>query len=414
MPKHDVPLVLIALALAASSDFVRADDVKVLGRVFADDSKNVIVTGTLKYENEFGDRWKLGFKGTVDGISSATPTSHEVDGVSSATRRSSNSGTVRGLSDNSLEEKIDRLGGFVGGYSSNPGAGYDTTPEFRDKRRVELSGFGRKEIDETALETGYVYSDETNYRSHTLYGTVEQAFALRNTIVSGTYYHNFDTVDASDEAIAQTYDYPKGKNVDGANLGLTQVLSRRTLAQIVLGGSWQRGALSDTERDVILRHPDNRWSLTPEWLPERRDRYAISGRVLQSLFRPASLELGYRYYTDSWGITSNTEHAALRVRPLPWLLFGLRGRLYAQTASDYSAFVITADDKFYSAAPVLQEFRSYLAGAHIGLIGTDMPSAGAEISGGLRLDWYTQTERDGVPDGYHAIIGGANLMARWM
>ncbi len=380
-----------------------ADSLKTQVNGFADDAANYIVTGAMKYENEFQDHYMLGAKAVVDGISSATPQSRYHDK------------TVTGLAGASREERRNKLGGFVGGYNAGTKTGlFEDTPDISGKRRVELSAFGSAEIDETTLGGGYMYSSEKNYLSNTVYGTLARNFAMRNTTLAATYFHNFDTVETDNADIERAEEFPKPKDVDGVNLGLTQVLSRGTIAQVVGSAILQRGALGDPERDMDVEYDGDVWRLDIERLPHRRSRYAASARVIQALWTGSALEGGYRYYTDDWGILSHTVLGEWRQYLAPWALLKLHGRFYTQSESDYTMMTArNGVDEFYTAAPVMQKFSSTLIGARIALIDHGGVIEGTHLTGGVGADDYRQSSREAVEDGYHAVIGRAYLAFEW-
>ncbi len=391
---------ILTITLASVSS---ADSLKTQLNGFADDAANYIVTGTMKYENEFHDHYMLGAKAVVDGISSATPQNREYGK------------TVTGLSGASREERRNRLGGFVGGYNSGTKTGlFEATPDISNKRRVELSAFGSAEIEETTLGGGYMYSSEKNYLSNTVYGTLAQNFAMRNTTLAATYFHNFDTVESGDAVIARAEEFPKPKDVDGVNIGLTQTLSRRAIAQIVASAMFQRGALGDPERDMDVEYDGDVWRLDLERLPHRRARYAASARVIHALWTGSALEGGYRYYTDDWAIRSHTVMGEWRQYLAPWALLKLHGRFYTQSESDYTMMTArNGVDEFYTAAPVMQKFSSTLIGARIALIDHGNAIEGTHLTGGVGVDDYRQSSREAVEDGYHAVIGRAYLAFAW-
>ncbi|MCL4233414.1 MAG: DUF3570 domain-containing protein [Deltaproteobacteria bacterium] len=402
MKRHLARFLALALSILLAGA-ASADSLKTQVNGFADDAANYIVTGAMKYENEFHDHYMLGAKAVVDGISSATPQSRYHDK------------TVTGLSGASREERRNKLGGFVGGYNAGTKTGlFEDTPDISGKRRVELSAFGSAEIDETTLGGGYMYSSEKNYLSNTLYGTLAQNFAMRNTTLAATYFHNFDTVETDNADIAQAEDFPKPKDVDGVNLGLTQVLSRGTIAQVVGSAILQRGALGDPERDMDVEYDGDVWRLDIERLPHRRSRYAVSARAIQALWTGSALEGGYRYYTDDWGIRSHTMLGEWRQYLAPWALLKLHGRFYTQSESDYTTMTArNGVDEFYTAAPVMQKFSSTLIGARIALIDHGNAIKGTHLTGGVGADDYRQTSREAVEDGYHAVIGRAYLAFAW-
>ena len=100
------------------------------------------------------------------------------------------------------------------------------------------------------------------------------------------------------------------------SVGLYQVLDRHTHAQLGATFTHQSGFLETAFNSVVIEDPsrppnpvlDNRargFEVTEE-LPDTRDRLAVFGKVRRHVGRLNALELGGRYYRDSWGIHSGS------------------------------------------------------------------------------------------------------------
>ncbi len=79
---------------------------------------------------------------------------------------------------------------------------------------------------------------------------------------------------------------------------------------------------------------DGRFAL-PERHPDSRVRQAITLRLLRALGRHASGELGYRFFTDDWGLASHTFSLAVRLEMGRAWELRLRLRGYSQGAADF-------------------------------------------------------------------------------
>ena len=393
---------LALLVLLACPAIARGDDVKAQVMWFADNGANYIVTSTGAYDGQYADRFSAGAKITVDAISAATPNTRKHDK------------TETGLDGATLSERRDRLGGFVGGYSADDGSGFFSKgPDFTDQRRLELSGYVGVKIADSSLKAGYIYSNESYYTSHTVYGTFEQSIAMENTVLTATYFHNFDSVDTSDDEVAKALGFPKPKGVDGVNLGWTQVLSRRTIAQLVAGVIFNAGYLADPERDVFADLGADTWGIKVERLPNRRVRCAGSARLIQQFWRGSATELGYRYYFDDWGIDSHTGTLRFSQYIAKWLPVTLHGRYYTQSESDYTRLVTDGTQEYYTASPNLQAFDSVMAGIKLSAIGDHNLIKKAKVTLGAGFDYYWQSDREGVADGYRAVMVHGNLNFEW-
>ncbi|MCZ7584052.1 MAG: DUF3570 domain-containing protein [Deltaproteobacteria bacterium] len=395
MKTSHVARALVCVLVLAVPSVGLSDSVKSYLSGYADSEASYIVTGILKADGEFADHYRAGAQFLVDGISAAS-TKAETDGSTGATSR--------------REDSMGYVGGFSAGNERTDL--FSKTPNF-DSRRVELSAYAGADIKESSVTAGVIVSDEPLYKSQTVYATFLQYFALRNTTLSATYFHNFDRIDTDDEQVTERYDYPKRKNVDGYILSLTQILSRRTIGQLTATYSDYTGALADPIREVRQHQSGGDVVAIPERLPNRRMRYAGSARIIQYLWPGSSLHAGYRYYQDDWDIRSSTYEGEWFQYLGRHVLFGFHGRYYTQTASDMLAFDVTPEDDLYSASPVMEEFQSQLVGGRLQFFDRQTLAPNFLLSGGFKLDYYTQSDREGVPDGFEAVLGSANILAEF-
>ena len=100
--------------------------------------------------------------------------------------------------------------------------------------------------------------------------------------------------------------------------------------------------------------PAARGTEITEELPESRTRTALFGRVRKSLGEGSAVELGGRFYSDDWGITSFTlEPRYYRTLSEDWDM-RLRYRFYDQTAADDFAPSFTTAPEFRTPSRVTQ------------------------------------------------------------
>jgi Protein of unknown function (DUF3570) len=375
-------LIITTFLLACLAPQAGADSVNAIGRFMADDESSYVATGAVKYDNEVTDEISLGAKALVDAISGASvQTDHQDPDLA-----------------------------WVGGYTGTSAVGFGEQSPNWDTARLELTGYGGVKIADSQGKLGFIYSYEDTYTSRTLFATFDQEMFLRNSVLSVAYFHNFDEVRTEDEFIDREYGYPKPKGVDGGSVSWTQVLSRKTIARIGISGQFEKGALENPDRDMILVDSAGNRSVLREDLPESRNRYAAAGRLARYLWPGSSVHVGYRYYLDDWDLRAHTGDLEWYQYLSHWLLLRLRGRYYTQGESKHTTFEITENDEFFSANPNLQDFDAYLAGIRLTLLSNGRPKRSFDFSGGLSLDYYTQAAREGVEDGYAAMLAGGNLM----
>ncbi|MCP5046926.1 MAG: DUF3570 domain-containing protein [bacterium] len=203
----------------------------------------------------------------VDAISSASMKSViRVDGVSSATNRA-NGGT-------------------------------DSTPE---ELRHEMGLGISQQLGKGILSVNGIYSTEHDYTSSTLAANFSYPFAKQNTTVQLGVVHSWDKV------FPQTRDWKRSKNVLALSGGITQVLSKKMVAQLDFSYMDMSGMLADVYQVVTIIYPQEREAVNYEPVhPDSRSRKAIGLRTKNKISGSASLELGYRYYWDDWDVTSHT------------------------------------------------------------------------------------------------------------
>lgn len=90
-------------------------------------------------------------------------------------------------------------------------------------------------------------------------------------------------------------------------LGVTQVVSRRTLVQLNYSHSFSDGYLNDPYKVVSLVHPDT--GATVDYVfekrPGTRNADILYGKLVHSFDRDV-LHLAYRHFNDDWGIRADT------------------------------------------------------------------------------------------------------------
>jgi len=144
-----------------------------------------------------------------------------------------------------------------------------------------------------------IYGVENDYASTTLAGTFSRAFAKKNTTIQ------LGLVRSWDEVFPATKNWRRDKNVATYSASLTQILSTLLVAQFLASYSNNTGHLSDDYQLVPIARGDTTAVLDPLH-PTTRARKAVGTRFKIRVDRHSSLQLGYRYYNDSWEVDSHT------------------------------------------------------------------------------------------------------------
>jgi hypothetical protein len=160
-----------------------------------------------------------------------------------------------------------------------------------------------------------------------------------------------------------------------ASLGLTQVLTPTTLANINYGVTLQHGELGNTWNSVPLTTLER----GPELLPRERLRHALVVRAAQYLPWDGALHAYYRFYADDWGNRAHSVQAELLQRLTPRLLVGALYRFHRQTGVDFFSTLADPAWALRTADSDLAPFDAHTVGGHVAL---DIPlSRGTESKG---------------------------------
>ena len=202
--------------------------------------------------------------------------------------------------------------------------GRDSTPE---EFRSELGLGITQKIGAGTVSVNGIYSTEHDYTSSTLAASLAYPFAKQNTTLQ------LGVVKSWDKVFPETRNWKRSKDVLALSGGLTQVLSKRMLAQLQYSYVDMSGFLSDSYMVVTIIDPVALSATHYEPIhPDSRIRQAVSLRTKNKLGSSASLELGYRYYWDDWEIDSHTVFGTLQhYLAGKKVILGLGVRNYTQT-----------------------------------------------------------------------------------
>ena len=197
-------------------------------------------------------------------------------------------------------------------------------PPALDDVRHEL-GFGiTRLIADRPLSLNGIYSTENDYTSATLAGTLTQWFAKKNSTLQLGLVHSWDRV------FPATKDWKRDKDVTTWSADLSQILSTRLIVQVLASYTTESGHLSDDYQLVPIDVGDSTASLDPVH-PDRRIRKAAATRFKYRLTDKSSLQLGYRFYWDTWDVDSHTFSGNYQRYLSPRVILGVGLRSYFQT-----------------------------------------------------------------------------------
>jgi len=216
----------------------------------------------------------------------------------------------------------------------------------------------------TTMSLGYTTSVESDYDATTLslgisqdmFGdltTVSVGFALGDNIVS----RNGDDL------------FEEDNKVRSYRVSVTQILTTKLVMALALETITDEGFLNNPYRSV--RYVDGAsatgYSFQPEVYPETRTSNAVALRGNYYLEQRAAIHAGYRLFSDSWGIESNTIELGYTLPYGESLVFEASLRFYDQTEAEFYSdlFPFLNAQNFLARDKELSSFSSTTLGAGV-------------------------------------------------
>lgn len=273
-------LCVIALAAPAVAQEVEPGDGQATTRllVYSDDDATSVVTSAVDASAVLPGRVTLGAHALVDVVSSAS-----VDVVSAATGR-------------------------------------------WDETRVEAGARAQTILQDTQLGLGYTRSQENDWLSNAVFVSASRELFQKNTVVSASYGLTLNTVGRASDP-----NFERSLDSHSAEAGVSQLIDGKTR----VGGAYTLQVLSGYISSPYRFVSATDGTRVPERHPDSRIRHALSAFVVRSLIDQLSGRIGYRLYSDDWGIRSHTISARLAFEATDWLMAGVEGRAYLQNRADF-------------------------------------------------------------------------------
>lgn len=286
-----------------------------------------------------------------------------------------------------------------GGYSAAPNqAPLDSS--FKDTRAALALSHERPLGGERRLSLGTNLSAEHDFQSISLNAALAQEFDQKNTTLSVGASFEYDRIKpvggapvGMSTAFASTTPSTGGEDDEGGSsrtrnvtdllLGVTQIMNRHWISQVNLGLG--RGSGYQTDPYKVLSVVDGTTGLLagPRYVYENRP----DSRTRRSLYWQNKVHLtedvidvAYRWYNDSWGITAHTFDARYRWELGQGGLGGAGGvylephaRYYRQSAANFwRGWLVNGTDTngslaYASADPRLAKFSATTIGLKLGI-----------------------------------------------
>jgi hypothetical protein len=231
----------------------------------------------------------------------------------------------------------------------------------------------------------YSYGTENDYKSNAITATASSDFLQRNTKIEAAFSHGFDKVcdlarnANQDPTLRAAMDQSVGCFTDGQGRrsldvsidnfqgAWSQSWTPRLATQLVVTGSIMNGFLSNPYRAVAIGPAGE----AQEHHPDNRARFGAALRAKYFL-KPldASVGAGFRYYRDTWDISSQAYELDAEKNIFSWLRLRVNGRYYRQTKAIFWSDDYTAGEplngprgQYFSGDRELSPLSSLLGGA---------------------------------------------------
>lgn len=173
----------------------------------------------------------------------------------------------------------------------------------------------------TIMSANYTSSVESDFDATTYSFSVSQDMFGDLTTLSLSYAKGDDIVGRSDDPL-----FAEDNTRQTYAVGLSQILTRNLITSLNFETITDEGFLNNPYRSVRYADPNNPigFSYEPEVYPRTRTTNAVGIRARYFLPYRAAIQGEYRYFTDTWEITS---HTASLTYVHPWKDFTFEGRV---------------------------------------------------------------------------------------
>lgn len=211
----------------------------------------------------------------------------------------------------------------------------------------------------TTMNLSYTTSEERDYLANTLGVNVAHELLDGLTTVTLGYTAGKDEVGKTGTDFKEDIDRYQYR------LGLSQVFTRTFHMNFEYEGILESGYLNSPYRAARLQG-----LLVPEHYPGTRDSYAFAVRALKGLMTSderlgASVQIGYRYFWDTWDIRASTiETGYQRYIGGQWL-GEIHYRYYNQTAASFYSDNFETQMNYMARDKELSTFNSHTVGGKL-------------------------------------------------
>jgi len=331
----------------------------------------------------FADERAMTILATVDTISGATPL-----------------GTVP-LTQNTAPQTFTN----ASGNPVNPYIGKVPTTEMTDTR-VALSAVYEQPHSQVSRGVyGGLIAREKDFISMGAQAAYHHDFNQKNTTLSFGVSPEYDIV-RPNGGLPQAYGRQHtatefngssdNKYLISGLLGVTQLINKRTLMQLNYSPTYENGYLNDPYKLISLVNAGgDPTSALHEKRPGSRFEHSIFWLTRYNVTKQDVFSLGLRYFTDDWGIRSQTLDFTYRIQRHPRRFFEPHVRYYHQKAAEF--FRSMLPDTAPLPVSASADYRlNDIDGITFGLkVGWTLPNESLLI---VRAEYYSQTGESRPPD----------------
>jgi len=269
--KTAVVLILLAILTGYSySQEIPESELQAVINSYFDNFGVIVIYPTVEYTKQLSKNTSISGRYVSDIISAASMKSNfQVDGLTSATPKKQGCG--------------------------------DNTP---DEWRNEFGAGFKQKFSDIIFSLNGSYSTEHDYSSKTGIVSVDIPFAKKNTVLNMGFTASFDKI------FPQVWTWTKDRNTYSISGALTQIFGKNIISQLDASYSDVNGYMLDGYQVIRIIEGNTVHTLEPVE-PDKRIRRAVGLRTNIGLTAKTTLQLGYRYYWDTWDVKSHTASAIL-------------------------------------------------------------------------------------------------------
>ncbi len=249
--------------------------------------------------------------------------------------------------------------------------------------RHQVSTAVTQKLGTLTVNGAYIYSSENDYSSHVVSMGVSKDLAEKDTTLALTYSLALNEVGRHGD-----HNFHKPLTVHDVGLSWTQIINARTASQVSYSAGIASGFQASAYRFVPVMSGGDPMFWVPETDPDSRFRHALVFGINRFLFEHSALQADYRYYRDTWGISSHTVRATFISDLSPRTQLRLRNRIYSQGGATFYKSEYDQVEKYMATDRELSPLWSETVGAKL----TRKFASYAEAEVKLDLFYYSYSD----------------------